>query len=105
LTTLAVGGATVALGTTPDAHNHRFLERLTSQANDHRVSDRVVIDVDASNALHTKSVVGDDFALVGSMNLTVNGVHVREEFLELKVDQEFVSQARMDAFERFGGVL
>ena len=55
--------------------------------------------------LHTKSIVADDFALVGSMNLTYTGVHLREEYLELRTDQEFVSQARIDAFESFGGIL
>ena len=41
----------------------------------------------------------------GSMNITNNGVFVREEFIEFRRDEEFVARARMDAFERFGGVL
>ena len=39
------------------------------------------------------------------MNITNNGVFVREEFIEFRRDEEFVARARMDAFERFGGVL
>ena len=39
------------------------------------------------------------------MNLTFSGVHLREEYLELRTDQEFVSQARIDAYESFGGTL
>src|SRR4051812_32087332 len=35
LTTLALSGAFVVVGTTPDPHNHRFRERLESQAVDH----------------------------------------------------------------------
>jgi phosphatidylserine/phosphatidylglycerophosphate/cardiolipin synthase-like enzyme len=55
--------------------------------------------------LHAKSIVADDFALVGSMNLTYTGVHLREEYLELKTDPEFVAEARISAFESFGGIL
>ena len=105
LVTLLSSFTTVVVGTTPDTHNSRFRERITSLAQDARRSDRLSIFVDERNELHTKSIVGDDFALVGSMNLTFNGVHLREEYVELRTDQEFVSQARIDAFESFGGVL
>ena len=54
---------------------------------------------------HEKAITGDDFVVVGSMNITNNGVFVREEFLEFRVDEEFVARSRMDAYERFGGVL
>ncbi len=95
----------VVIGTTPDAHNRQFLDRLSSLAQDARRNHQLSVFVDERNELHTKSIVADDFALVGSMNLTFSGVHLREEFLELKTDYEFVSQARIDAFESFGGVL
>jgi hypothetical protein len=39
------------------------------------------------------------------MNITRNGIFVREEYLELRTDEEFVARARMDAFDRFGGRL
>ncbi len=45
------------------------------------------------------------FALAGSMNITFNGIQLREELVDLRTDQAYVAQARMDAFDRFGGVL
>jgi phosphatidylserine/phosphatidylglycerophosphate/cardiolipin synthase-like enzyme len=105
LATLLSSSVTVVIGTTPDPNNRRFLDRLLSLAKDARHDERLSIFEDQHNWLHTKSIVADDFALVGSMNLTFTGVHLREEYLELRTDQEFVSQARLDAYESFGGDL
>ena len=105
LVALATQGSIVVIGTTADSHNDTFLRRLNGLAKDLRVEDRVQIVVDSSNRLHTKAFTGDDFALAGSMNITFNGIQVREEHVELRTDTQFVAQARMDAFERFGGAL
>jgi phosphatidylserine/phosphatidylglycerophosphate/cardiolipin synthase-like enzyme len=105
LVTLASEGSHVVVGTTTDAHNTRFRQRLQTTAEDRRVYDRFTISIDASENLHTKAVTGDDYALAGSMNITFNGIQVREELVDLRTDQSFVAQARMDAFDRFGGVL
>ena len=45
------------------------------------------------------------YALAGSMNITFNGIQVREELVDFRTDETFVAQARMDAYDRFGGVL
>lgn len=104
LATLLSASARVVIATTPDPNNQRFLDRLLSLAKDARHDHRLSVFKDERN-LHAKSIVADDFALVGSMNLTFSGVHLREEYIELSTDQEFVSQARIDAFESFGGIL
>ena len=39
------------------------------------------------------------------MNITFNGIQVREELIDVRTEEAFVAQARMDAFDRFGGVL
>jgi hypothetical protein len=105
LVALASRGTHLVIGTTADGHNARFLDRLKTLAGDLRVEDKLTISIDASENLHTKALTGDDFALAGSMNITFNGIQVREEFIDLRTDREFVAQARMDAFDRFGGVL
>jgi hypothetical protein len=105
LTTLLSCSATVVIGTMPDPSNRRFLDRLLGLAKDARDDDRLSVVEDERNVLSAQSIVADDFALVGSMNLTFTGVHLREEYLELSTDREFVSQARIDAFESFGGIL
>ena len=105
LISIALGGATIVIGTTPDPHNRTFISRMQSLAVDQRVNEKILIKIDEANRLHTKSVVAEDYAVVGSMNLTIGGIDVREEYIELKTDQAFVSQARIDCFESFGGIL
>ena len=105
LVSLASRGCHVVVGTTSDPHNTRFVERLKHLSADLRVVDRITITIDESEQLHTKAITGDDYALSGSMNITYNGIEVREELVQLRLDETFVAQAKMDAYERFGGVL
>jgi len=105
LVALASTGTHLVVGTTTDEHNTRFLVRFKMLAEDLRVEEKLTISIDTSDNLHTKALTGDDFALAGSMNITFNGIQVREEFIDLHTEEAFVAQARMDAFDRFGGVL
>ena len=105
LIALASRGAHIVVATTTDDHNTKFLDRLRALAEESRLDDRVSISIDVSDNLHTKALTGDDYALAGSMNITFNGIQVREELIDLRTDADFVAQARMDAFDRFGGVL
>ncbi len=105
LVTLASMGTHIVIGTTTDSHNPAFLEKLKNLAEDARVFNNFTIDVDPKELLHTKAITGDDYALSGSMNITRNGIVFREELIDLCTDEEFVADARMAAFDRFGGVL
>jgi hypothetical protein len=105
LVTLATEGTQVVVATTSDTHNDTFRRRLRLLASDLRVDDDIRVVVDATGSLHTKALTGDNYALLGSMNITHNGIHLREEHIELRTDAAYVAQARMDAFDRFGGVL
>ena len=105
LATLAAHGTHVVIGTTADPHNDAFLRRLSTLVHDQHVEDRLHVDTDASNLLHTKALTSTDYALTGSMNITYRGINVREEQVELRTEPDFVAQARMDAYARFGGVL
>lgn len=105
LLTLAEAGCAVVVGTTEADSNDAFLARLRTLFSDRRLVDLLTVDLDASNELHEKAITTDDAVIVGSMNITRNGIFVREEYLELRTDEEFVARARMDAFDRFGGHL
>lgn len=106
LVALAVQGTTIVIGTTADSHNRNFRGRLEQQQRDYRIPpDRVVVRVDSTGQLHAKAVTGDDYALTGSMNITYNGIRIREEYVELRTESDFVARARMDSFDRFGGAL
>ena len=105
LVTLATHGTHVVVGTTTDDHNTRFLQRLRLLAEDRRVADKLTISIDTTDNLHTKALTGDDFALSGSMNITFNGIQIREELIDLRTESAYVAEARMAAYDRFGGVL
>lgn len=105
LVVLATSGTQVVVATTPDRHNDTFVRRLSQLGTDLRVTDRVRVLVDSTGKLHTKAMTGDDYALAGSMNITHNGIHLREEQVELHTEPSYVAQARMDAYDRFGGAL
>lgn len=105
LVALARQGTAVVIGTTSDSHNPRFIARLEQLAADSRCVERIKVDIDESKLLHTKALTGDDYALIGSMNFTYNGIELREEHVELRTDVDYVAQARLEAFDRFGGVM
>jgi hypothetical protein len=105
LVRLAVSGTEVVVGSTTDASNDAFLRRLEVAFDSQGLAAKLKVSLDAAGELHEKAITGDDFSVAGSMNITNNGVFVREEFIEFRTDEEFVARARMDSFDRFGGVL
>lgn len=102
LATLAARGSAVIIGTTSDPHNDEFLDHLTGHAAELGVRSKVRVSRDDLDLLHVKAITGDDYALVGSMNITFSGVRLREEYLELRTEEDFVAEAKLDARERFG---
>lgn len=105
LVELAQMGTTVVVGTTNASTNASFLSRVRTSFLETGVSSRLLVDIDPRNELHEKAITGNDFVVNGSMNITFNGIFVREELIELRTDADYVATARMDAFERFGGLL
>lgn len=105
LASLAAAETFVVIGTTADSSNTSFLDRLAALFAGRHLTDQLLVDVDPANELHEKAITTDDAVIAGSMNITNNGIFVREEYVELRTDVEFVSRSRMDAFDRFGGRL
>lgn len=105
LVSLADAGTFVVVGTTGDSSNTSFLRRLELSFAGRHLMDQLIVDIDPANELHEKAITTDDAVIAGSMNITNNGIFVREEYVELRTDVEFVSRSRMDAFDRFGGRL
>lgn len=102
LASLASRGASVVIGTTADPRNDDFVGHLNARAAELGARNKVRIARDPDNMLHEKAITGDDYAVVGSMNITWYGVNLREEYLELRTDEDFVARARLDAMDRFG---
>ncbi len=71
--------------TRPDVHNTRFTGRLRFLAEMDGNTDRLRIDQNRPE-LHTKGIATTNFALIGSMNLTHNGIFLLEETVYLDVN-------------------
>lgn len=94
LAALARRGTYVRIKTNDDPHNRAFAERLRADAHHDGTEDRV--QVRQVPDAHSKGMVGESFALRGSMNLTYNGLRKREETVELDVDTEAVATFRLE---------
>ncbi|WDZ84708.1 phospholipase D-like domain-containing protein DpdK [Micromonospora cathayae] len=99
---LADRGASIVVVTSFDQRNRAFRHRLEFLAQDLRVSDRVRFVVDDIEQSGAKTLVGDDFVLTGGMDLTYGGIELRECQVELRADLPYVTEARMEMWDRFG---
>ncbi len=86
----------------PDAHNDSFLQKMRdlSRASDSPSNLRVVI----RDMLHLKGLLGQDYYLKGSMNLTYNGVEVNHEGVSLDRSSIAIAEARIHFQENYGGI-
>ena len=53
--------------------------------------------------LHAKGIVGDAYALIGSMNLTYNGLDRLTEMLIFNTDRPAVESLRLSFRREYGG--
>ena len=97
-------GTTLVLVTRPDPHNKTFLRQLTCLVEDAGFQERLLVLSDREK-LHHKGLLGDTFYLNGSMNFTYNGLEILEEEVVLETALEQVAEARLEYFNRYGGVL
>jgi phosphatidylserine/phosphatidylglycerophosphate/cardiolipin synthase-like enzyme len=97
---VARGGRVLLVVRTVD-HNADFLDRL-------RRVQRLAqgrLGVATSPEAHDKGLVGDDFVLSGSMNLTHHGLTVNDEHVLLRVDREAAASRRLALHNRWDPVL
>jgi hypothetical protein len=85
----------------PDTHNESFLQRIRDLSRASDKSDNLNIGI--HDTLHLKGLLGQDYYLSGSMNLTYNGVEVNDEGVSLDRSPESVAQARIHFKENYGG--
>lgn len=98
---LLVRGGSVALVLRDVEHNRVFISRLSSLRTKYPTRLKVAIDAD----VHDKGLLGDDFLLSGSMNLTFNGITVNDEHLTLRTDRASVEEWRLVLEQKWGGLL
>ena len=85
----------------PDPHNEAFLQKMRDFGRASEVSERLQVVV--RDTLHLKGLLGQDYYLSGSMNLTYNGVEVNHEGISLDRSPESVAEARIHFQENYGG--
>lgn len=96
-------GTTVVIGTRSLRHNRPFLSQLAAAAAELGGSSALLLN--EAEDLHEKGLLGDDFYLSGSMNLTYGGVELLEETVKFDTAEDVVAQARLVYHERWGGEL
>ena len=96
-------GSRVVVATRTDDHNLRFVRRLQQSAESAGLRGRLLVVLDERERLHEKGIVGDDFYLSGSMNVTYNGIRLHDEAVRFELDDEVVAGARVN-FRRTYGV-
>jgi len=82
-------------------HNAAFIAMLERLRTEHGAAIRWVV----GDNFHAKGLLGDNYFLNGSMNLTVNGVSVNEEHIVLRLDPALLAQQRLEFAERWEGKL
>lgn len=93
-------GTRVVIATRPDdAANRQVYNSMLAGLPD---EGRRVTFVERPN-LHAKGLVGDRFALTGSMNLTFNGIGNLTELLSYQVDPREVEALRLMFAHEYGG--
>lgn len=90
-------GVQVRLIIREDGHNEYFIARL--RALKARFGDTLKWTVEKS--FHAKGLLGADYFLSGSMNLTLNGISINDEHLVLRTDPATVAEQAIELEDRW----
>jgi phosphatidylserine/phosphatidylglycerophosphate/cardiolipin synthase-like enzyme len=90
-------GTRLVIATRSDEGNRQVVDALGSVA-----ADRVPICHERAN-LHAKGIVGDRYSLIGSMNITYNGLDFLTEMLVFQTGREQVEDLRLVFRAEYGG--
>ncbi|MFL6450921.1 MAG: phospholipase D-like domain-containing protein DpdK [Bryobacteraceae bacterium] len=96
---LIARGTVVVIATRPEAGNHQLLDSLGA----HAANGQLIFREQAE--LHAKGFVGDSLAIVGSMNLTFNGIERLTEMVTVQAEPSLVEQIRLTFHAEYGGRL
>jgi phosphatidylserine/phosphatidylglycerophosphate/cardiolipin synthase-like enzyme len=94
-------GADIVVIVREHPHNEAIARTVRALGQRYNGRARVIVAPD----FHEKGMLGDDFVLSGSMNLTHNGVTVNDEHIVLRRDLESVEERRVVLEAKWGGGL
>ena len=92
--------AKVSIVARPDPHNTAFLSKMEDMARATELSQNLTVI--RQETLHLKGLLGRDYYLSGSMNLTYNGVEINEEGISFERSQDAISSASIHFQEHYG---
>lgn len=98
---LIEAGGTIALVLRDIDHNRQFIDAIKPLRA--RFPDQLQVAWGA--VVHDKGILGDDFLLSGSMNLTYNGVTINDEHLTLRTDMASVQEWRLALEQKWSKAL
>ncbi len=101
LRALLARGVQIRLVIREDGHNDYFITRL--QTLKARYGDLIKWRVEKS--FHAKGLLGADYFLSGSMNLTRNGISINDEHLVLRTDPAAVAEQLIELESRWEGLM
>jgi hypothetical protein len=90
---LARSGTLIKVAVRPDDHNQQFIRKMRDASDEDGVGDSIVVR-EIEN-LHTKGILADSWVILGSMNLTRNGIEINEEYLTYEIGAEPIAQSRI----------
>lgn len=82
-------------------HNSSFVATLERLRGEYGTGIRWAV----GENFHAKGLLGDNYFLNGSMNLTISGVSVNEEHVVLRLDPALLAQQRLEFADRWEGKL
>lgn len=83
------------------SHNQPFIQRMRCLRERYPGLLRLATGAE----VHEKGMLGDDFLLSGSMNLTYSGVVINDEHVTLRTDPASIEEWRMALHEKWGSSL
>lgn len=98
LMALMARGTVVRIVTRDDDINRPFIGRLNDAAVQSALEEQLSITL--REKLHTKGVLLSNSLLMGSMNLTYNGLMITDEWVEFSLDQQELARTRLE-FEHY----
>jgi phosphatidylserine/phosphatidylglycerophosphate/cardiolipin synthase-like enzyme len=98
LIALMARGSHVVIVTRALDTNTGFLNALRDKAEDHALEHQVVIKTD--DLLHTKGILLSKSLLIGSMNLTYNGLEMNDEWIQFSIDPDDIANTRLE-FDKY----
>jgi phosphatidylserine/phosphatidylglycerophosphate/cardiolipin synthase-like enzyme len=99
LATLMARGTMVQIVTRGEASNDAFRTRIGELAHEHGLDEQVSVLI--HNQLHTKGILLGGCLLMGSMNLTYNGMVINDEWVEFSIDPQELARTRLE-FRHYG---